>query len=128
MPRTARRSDAIPVTENQLLEAVLSLAKLYNWRTLHIRPARTEKGWRSPVQGDGKGFPDLLLLKDNRMLVVELKAARGKLTKDQDEWLEAFYWADAEIDTWRPADWTSGKILATLKSASPASLDQENRT
>jgi hypothetical protein len=110
------------MTEDELLRAVLDLAKLYGWRSLHIRPARTDKGWRSPVQGDGKGFPDLLLLKEDggRMIAAELKSDKGRLTKDQEEWLEAFYWCDAQREVWRPADWNDGTILAEL-SGSPRS-------
>jgi hypothetical protein len=101
------------VTEDDLLSAVLDLCKVYGWRTLHIRPARTDKGWRSPVQGDGKGFPDLLLLKNGRVILAELKDARGKVSDDQWKWL------DEGMDlsrVWRPADWHSGEILRVLSA------------
>lgn len=116
------------VTENDLLEAVLSLAKLYNWKTLHIRPARTEKGWRSPVQGDGKGFPDIFAVRGDDILAVELKAKGGMNTPEQEAWQRALYPLVAnDAMVWRPADWDNGTILATLKGDSPSSLDQENR-
>lgn len=116
------------VTENDLLAAVLSLAKLYGWRTLHIRPARTEKGWRSPVQGDGKGFPDILAVRGNRVLAMELKDTSGKVTPEQQAWLDAFYPVSELVGVWRPADWESGLILATLKGASgPLEKQKENQ-
>lgn len=102
------------MTEDDLLRAVLDLAKVLHWRTLHIRPARTEKGWRSPVQGDGKGFPDLLLLNLNRVLAAELKGPSGKCTEEQLEWLYAFDEAGAETRIWSPTNWHSGEILKTL--------------
>lgn len=109
-------SKPAPMSERDLLEAVLSLCKLYNWRTLHIRPARTEKGWRSPVQGDGKGFPDLLMVKGDRLIVWELKGARGVATDDQMEWLVALAGvADTAIIT--PQHWHSGDVLKALSGS-----------
>lgn len=110
------------MTENQLLEATLSLAKVYGWRTLHIRQARTEKGWRSPVQGDGKGFPDLLMCRADRMLAVELKGDTGHTTPEQEHWLYALDLAGAECWCWRPSDWHDGSILAALKATPDAEL------
>ena len=101
-----------------MLRAVLDLAKVYGWRTLHIRPARTDKGWRSPVQGDGKGFPDLLLLKGDDLIVAELKGDRFRITADQVAWMDAFEPIATLVTVWRPIDWTNGSILAEL-SGSP---------
>lgn len=102
------------MTEAQLQELVISLARCYHWRVAHFRAARTNKGYRTPVAADGAGFPDLLMLKNGRLVVVELKSDTGKVARRQEEWLEAFYWADAEIATWRPADWINGEILRVL--------------
>lgn len=117
------------MSENELLAAVLDLAKLYGWRTLHIRPARTEKGWRSPVQGDGKGFPDIFAIRGDDILAVELKGVRGNVTNDQQAWLRAFLpHIVNNTQVWRPADWESGLILATLKGASgPLEKQKENQ-
>ncbi len=76
---------------------------MLGWRTCHFRPAWTGRGWRTPVQGDGKGFPDLVLVK-NRVLMVELKAGKGKATPDQVDWLDALQFAGIETHVWRPAD------------------------
>ena len=40
------------MTEEQLLTAVMDLAKFAGWRVTHFRPARTGRGWRTAVQGD----------------------------------------------------------------------------
>lgn len=45
------------MTEAQFTDAVLEYAKVCGWRSIHLRPAKTEKGYRTAVQGDGKGFP-----------------------------------------------------------------------
>jgi hypothetical protein len=109
------------VTETDLLNATLDLARLYGWRTLHIRPARTAQGWRSAVMGDGVGFPDILAVRKDQMLAVELKALKGKTTIPQREWLIALKYAGADAFVWTPAEWESGEILATLAPASQES-------
>ncbi len=30
----------------------------FNWTVAHFRPAKTEKGWRTAVSCQGKGYPD----------------------------------------------------------------------
>lgn len=107
------------MSEDDLLRAVLALAKLYGWRTLHIRPARTEKGWRSPVQGDGKGWPDLFMIRGDDVLAIELKGATGKLTDEQRAWLDALMPIAWDACVWRPEDWTSGRIMRALKGVNP---------
>lgn len=102
------------LTEQQLQDAVLDLAKLLGWRRAHFRPAQTKHGWRTPVAGDGKGFPDLVLIRD-RVLFVELKAEKGTLTDDQLEWQAAIETAGADWRVWRPHDWWSGQIDAVLR-------------
>lgn len=95
------------MTEEDLLFAVLKLAKMYGWRSFHVRPAQTNRGWRTAVQGDGKGFPDLVLLsiERRRAIAAELKSETGSLTPDQKEWLWAFENAsDLETFVWRPSD------------------------
>jgi hypothetical protein len=104
------------MSEAKLLECVLDLARLYGWRSFHARPAMTARGYRTPVQGDGKGFPDLILLKPPKTLAVELKATGKNPTEAQRIWLEKFYQASAGGLTWRPADWHSGEILRVLSA------------
>jgi VRR-NUC domain len=105
VPRSA--GHVRPVTEAAFTGQVLTLARLLGWRRAHFRPARTAGGWRTPVQGDGAGFPDLLLIQASagRLLVAELKAARGRLTAEQAAWLRAFEAAGVPAYVWRPADW-----------------------
>jgi hypothetical protein len=74
------------VTEADLQRAVTDLAELLGYEWAHFRPARTEKGWRTPVSGPlGAGWPDLVLVRerDCRLLFLELKGERGKLSAAQ---------------------------------------------
>lgn len=104
------------MSEAQLLDATLELAALTGWRTFHARPARTLHGWRTPVQGDGAGFPDLVAVRHDRLVVAELKSARGRLTPGQSQWLEAFRQIPAaEVHIWRPEHWHDGTIEGVLR-------------
>lgn len=95
-----------PITEEEFQDQFLKLALLYGWRRAHFRPARTVKGWRTAVAGDGKGFPDNLLIRGERMLVAELKRSPDeKATPEQEAWLAAFLGAGIPAYLWTPEDW-----------------------
>jgi hypothetical protein len=90
------------MTENDLLRGVLDLARILGWRTIHIRPARTAHGWRTAVQGDGIGWPDVVAVRGSRIVAAELKASKGRTTPEQDAWLEALAATGAETHVWKP--------------------------
>jgi hypothetical protein len=91
--------------ERSFTDQVLELAGWSGWRRAHFRAAQTVAGWRTPVQADGAGFPDLVLLRKEVIVVAELKARRGKLGPDQLDWLEAWRQVGARVFVWRPDDW-----------------------
>ena len=84
------------VSEREFLDSIIETAHDLGWRVAHFRPAQTEKGWRTAVQADGVGFPDLIMLKrlgDNtvKCVVAELKSEQSRPpTPDQVAWLELF--------------------------------------
>jgi VRR-NUC domain len=94
-------------TEAEWQRTVIEYAQLRKWRVAHFRPARTEQGWRTPVQADGAGFPDLVMVRNGELIVAELKSERGQLSAAQSEWLEAFRRVGGVtgVYLWRPADW-----------------------
>ena len=100
--------------EKELQECVVDLAHLFGWRVAYFRPARTNKGWVTPVGADGKGWPDLTLVRE-RIVYMELKVGYGKLTPEQSEWGAALMLAGAEWYELRPADWADGTIEAILR-------------
>ena len=112
-------------TEAGFLRAVLEAAKLQGWRTAHFRPAKTAKGWRTAVQGDGTGWPDLVLCRPPRLIFAELKTDTGKLTEEQEIWLDKLRSCIGhdfiEAVVWRPRDWP--EIERTLARALPADLE-----
>jgi len=93
------------LTEAEFLRQVIDLARLLGWRTAHFRPAWSGRGWRTPVQGDGQGFPDLILVRRERLIAAELKREiGGVVSSDQLTWLAAFDAAGLETAIWRPSD------------------------
>lgn len=101
------------LTEAEFLSQVIQYAKLCGWRVVHFRQAKTSRGWRTPVQGDGVGWPDLFLIRVGRIIVAECKSERGKSTPEQDAWLKAFELASVPSYLWRPDDWD--EIMEVLR-------------
>lgn len=102
---------AIP--ESALLANIIKAARLCGWKSAHFRPAMTRRGrWVTPVQGDGKGWPDLVLVKNGRIWFVECKSEGGKLTAEQRDWVYALrkvQLTTAAVKAWiiRPSDFDS---------------------
>jgi len=115
--RSKRRKAAYSMSEADLLKCVLDLAKLKGWLVAHFRPAQTSKGWRTAVSADGFGFPDLVMVRHDRCLFVELKAERGKLSEAQSIWLGFLTGANqrGRVFIWKPSDWLSGEIERRLE-------------
>jgi len=87
------------VTENELQRTLIEAAQWYGFRVAHFRPARTERGWRTPVEGHA-GFPDLVLARGGNVFAWELKAGSGRLTNDQEGWAEALGGGDVVPLRW----------------------------
>jgi len=101
------------LTEDELLTAVLDLLQVYGYRTLHIRPARTARGWETPVQAQGKGFPDICAAGRGRLIFAELKSQTGTLEPEQVAWVEALIAAGQTCFIWRPSDLPSIPSILT---------------
>ena len=97
------------ISEDELLTCVIECLRLFHWRYFHIRNSKA-----GIVQGN-VGFPDLVAVRDGRIVVAELKSERGDLTADQRAWLEDWEFAGARVYVWRPSDWQRGEIEAVLR-------------
>ncbi len=94
------------MSEYSFVGQILDLAHIYRWRIVHFTPARVgqDGAWRTPYAGD-KGFPDLILVRDGRLIIAECKSKRGRLRPDQIVWLEALSSvAGIEVYTWREGE------------------------
>lgn len=90
--------------EERFVDRIMEYAGLRGWRRVHFRPAKTDKGWRTALQGD-KGFPDVIALRGKRGVVIEAKAGKNKTSEDQDLWLEFFRAVGFEVYVMYPEQW-----------------------
>ena len=101
------------VSEADFQAAVVELAMWRGWRVHAERPARTSKGWRTPVQGD-VGYPDITLCRPPRLIHAELKSQHGVMGDNQLLWREVLMGVPGvEYYLWRPAAFP--EIEATLR-------------
>lgn len=96
---------AFTPTEAQFQEAVIQYAQLKGWKVAHFRAAKTERGWRTAVQADGAGFPDLVMVRGERIVFAELKSERGVPSAQQVDWLVALGYCPVESYIWKPRHW-----------------------
>ena len=103
------------MSEAAFLKQICAIAKLRGWLIYHAKPAQVGERWATHFQGDA-GFPDLILLHpvSGRLLAVELKAERGKLSPLQKRWLMAFDAGSHFNSVWKPSDMEY--ILYTLSN------------
>ncbi len=77
--------------------SVIELAGVLGWLSFHVHDSR-----RSP-----RGFPDLTMVRGDRLLFAELKRGCRKPTEPQTAWLAALDQARrVSAHVWRPTDWT----------------------
>jgi VRR-NUC domain len=110
-----RTLPATQMLEVELQDNVVELAHLFGWRAAHFRPARTAHGWKTAVGYDGKGWPDLVLVRE-RVVWVETKSETGRLSPEQLAWRDWLAEAGAEWHLWSPTDWTDGTVEAVLRT------------
>ena len=102
--RKAVRSHIKP-TEKDFQASVVKVARQTRWLVYHTYDSRRSE----------PGFPDLVLVRGNRLLFRELKvdARPSRVTADQRKWLDAPKAAGQDAGLWSPEDWN--EILETLK-------------
>ncbi len=111
---------SVTTSERDLQNAIVDAAHLYGYLVFHTRPALSAKGWRTPVQYDGKGFPDLVLMRDDGMIFAEIKSSNGNLSREQEHWLDglakvAAVTSRVRVCVWTPADWPD-RVLEVLQA------------
>lgn len=115
----------MPESEAEFQSAVIDLAMWAGWKVHHGRPAQTGRGWRTPIQGH-PGFPDLALAHPvHGVLLVELKAQKGRVSPTQKEWAAAIE-PSGQYRLWRPSDWPEIEDTLKLGIARPQSKSHHN--
>lgn len=101
--------------ERDLVSGILDVARILGYRSAHFRPAMTKHGWKTAVQGDGKGWPDIVLVGHGRILFRECKVGRGTLSAEQAEWIRELEASGADVGVWTDEMWVAGLIEAELR-------------
>lgn len=83
------------ITEPEFQGQVLQHAWGLGWRLQYHTYSSRRSSW---------GWPDLVLVRDGRILFVELKTEKSQPTAEQCEWLEALAGCGVEVYLWRPSD------------------------
>jgi hypothetical protein len=99
---TTSPSLLLTATEAEFQALVIDYAHMRGWMVAHFRPSQNARGkWSTPMQGD-KGCPDLVLARNGETLLVELKSEKGRVSPDQQKWVDA---GGGWVAVWRPSDW-----------------------
>ncbi len=86
----------IDLPEASFMRTVVDLAAWRGWRSYHVHDSRRS----------APGWPDLALVRGDRMIAAELKTRTGRVSTAQAEWLGALGQVPGiEAHVWRPADW-----------------------
>jgi 3',5'-cyclic AMP phosphodiesterase CpdA len=106
---------AATLTEKALSDNIVALARMLGY-LVHRDPT-----WRAT--GADPGYPDLTLAREGKIIFVELKADKGKLTPEQMDWADAIdgthrdsgYEMRPWYYVWRPSNWYAGEVEAVLR-------------
>lgn len=84
----------VAMSERDWQSEVIEIAGVGGWRHYHTHDSRRS----------ARGFPDLVFVRPGEVIYVELKSEVGKLSANQEEWLELLRSAHQEVYVWRPRD------------------------
>ncbi len=112
------------VPERELQSSVIRYAQVLGWRCYHTHDSRRSN----------PGFPDIVLVRDGRVVYAELKKHGKSPTLEQREWLGDLVSSGQEVYVWRPMDWLGYEIQRLLESKSrptdegPTAFENERAT
>jgi hypothetical protein len=104
--RAPQRVTTLPMSEAEYQSRIVDTAFIRGWRLHHCRPLRRADGrHETPITGH-KGFPDLILLRGPRLVVLEVKRDGADPTPEQCIWLDAWRAVPgAEVAVAWPCTW-----------------------
>lgn len=85
-------------TEADFQRRITDYAQLRGWMFAHIPDSRR-------AAAGTPGFPDLVLVREDVVLFVEVKTERGKLSAAQNAWQGALLDAGQPVFVWYPSKW-----------------------
>lgn len=124
MPRATVDPRAKAMTEEQLSVAVVACAEQLGWlvyfspdwmKRIIFKRAKANE-WRGGYRWPKAGLPDVIAVRDGRLVYAELKSHAGSLADKQIEWLTELRTVPGiEVYTWKPMDWLNGDIEAVFR-------------
>jgi acetyl esterase/lipase len=111
---------SVKINGRTLQRSIIAEANKRGWRAASFPPVETARGWRTPAGAQGKGWPDIVLVRD-RVIYVEVKGDGDRLRPEQREWQDALRLAGAEVYVWTPKEW-GDTILSVLDRRGPATV------
>ena len=98
---------ALQPSEAAFQSAVVDLALLRGWLAFHVHDAR---------RGLGAGYPDLTLVhpRTGEVIWAELKTHKGRVSQQQQRWLDALAAGGHAAHVWRPGHLHTGQIARAL--------------
>lgn len=124
-PTSGSRDDE----EQRLVDMIVEYAQLKHVLVMHQRPALTEQGWRTAIQGD-EGFLDLTLAGPGGVAFAECKKrVGGQLSDGQIKWMDMLTAARGthEVLLWTMAHWENGEIQELIDFLARVPLAQRMR-
>jgi hypothetical protein len=100
------------ITELALQKNIIQLATSKGWTVVHVNDSRQQRA---------TGLPDLLMIRQPRIVWAELKREPGAgghkndPTPPQVWWLNELKASGQEVYLWRPSHWMSGEINPVLE-------------
>ena len=106
---TPQERELRAISEKAWVRSILESAQSFGWVLL-------QRAWSS--QHSPSGWPDLTLARPPRIIFVEAKAERGKLSERQEQTLNVLRKCGQEVFVWRPSDqvevidcFSDGKVI-----------------
>lgn len=104
--------------EGGVQEQVTEIAEALGWRTMHINDrlyAIAAEHERWDAMTGAEDYPDLVMIRGDRLVVVECKSEKERPTAGQREWLQAFEDVGAEVYIFRPVDLIEHRVHSILE-------------
>jgi hypothetical protein len=106
----AKRQRRAKVSEKEFQQQVIDFAHLHGWKVAWFRPVRVQRAdgsvyYETPVGADGKGWPDLILVKGVKIVAAELKVGKNTTSPEQDRWLAVLATCCIPAFVWTPSTW-----------------------
>ena len=90
-------------TERDFQKFVINRALNHGWTYYHAPDNKPDQYGR--LQNVVKGFPDIVLVKNEKLVFVELKTETGRVSPEQTAWLEKLKKTGCDTFVWRPSMW-----------------------